>query len=101
MGSPVPSALPNEPPDLLIEQILPAAAIPKIKKKLIRRLEQDRSQLYRRGFQLTFLTLNLWLGAKFYFWVRQFETGVMSEILRRPRYVLAAQGTSVSCNHDS
>ena len=50
----------------------------------MRRLEVDRTQLYRRGFQLAFLALNLWLGAKFYFWVRQFETGVMSEALKRP-----------------
>ena len=84
MRSPGPSALPSEPPDVLIEQILPAVALPKIKKKLIRRLGQDRSQLYRHGFQLTFLALNLWLGAKFYFWVRQFETGTMSQGLRRP-----------------
>ncbi len=84
MGSQVPSALQNQQADVLGEQILPIAAIPKTKKKLIRRLEQDRSQLYRRGFQLAFLALNLWLGAKFYFWVRQFETGTMSEGLKRP-----------------
>lgn len=28
--------------------------------------------------------LNLWLGVKFYFWVRQFETGVFDVNLRRP-----------------
>src|SRR3974390_327897 len=84
MGSLGPSALSNESPDVLIEQMVPAAAVPKTKKKLIRRLEQDRSQLYRRSFQLTFLAWNMWLGAKFYLWVRQFETGVMSEGLKRP-----------------
>ena len=84
MGSPVPSALPNDRADVLIEQILPSAALPKTKKKLIRRLEQDRSQIYRRSFQLAFLALNLWLGARFYFWVRQFEKGVLSESLKRP-----------------
>jgi len=56
----------------------------KPKKKLIRRSDVDRSQLYRRSFQGTFLLLNLWLGAKFYFWVRQFEGGVVDASLRRP-----------------
>jgi len=56
----------------------------KPKKKLIRRTDVDRSQLYRRSFQGAFLLLNLWLGAKFYFWVRQFEDGVIDANLRRP-----------------
>jgi polyferredoxin len=55
----------------------------KPKKKLIRRTDVDRSQLYRRSFQSAFLLLNLWLGAKFYFWVQQFENG-MSGTLQRP-----------------
>jgi polyferredoxin len=56
----------------------------KPKKKLIRRLDVDRSQWYRRSFQGAFLLLNLWLGAKFYFWVRQFENGVVDANLHRP-----------------
>ena len=56
----------------------------KAKKKLIRALEKDRSQLYRRSFQGAFLLLNLWLGAKFYFWVRQFEAGAGATSLHRP-----------------
>ena len=84
MATEIPGALPNERADVLIEQILPAAKTHKTKKKLMRRLEEDRSQVYRRGFQLTFLGLNLWLGTKFYFWVRQFETGAMREGFRRP-----------------
>src|ERR1700739_1320915 len=56
----------------------------KPKKKLIRRTEVDRSQLYRRSFQGAFLLLNLILGTKFYFWVRQFETGVANANLQRP-----------------
>lgn len=71
--------------------VLPAALLPvtqakpaKAKKKLIRRTEVDRSQLYRRSFQGAFLLLNLWLGAKFYFWVRQFESGVIDTNLHRP-----------------
>jgi polyferredoxin len=62
----------------------PAKAAPKPKNKLIRRIDIDRSQLYRRSFQGAFLVLNLCLGAKFYFWVRQFETGVVDANLRRP-----------------
>jgi polyferredoxin len=57
---------------------------PKSKKKLLRRTEIDRSQWYRRSFQGAFLLLNLWLGAKFYFWVRQFETGRIDANLHRP-----------------
>ncbi|MGB9511125.1 MAG: 4Fe-4S binding protein [Candidatus Acidiferrum sp.] len=61
-----------------------SAALPKSKKKLVRRVDVDRSQLYRRSFQGAFLILNLWLGAKFYFWVRQFEVGLISTNLHRP-----------------
>jgi polyferredoxin len=57
---------------------------PKPKKKLIRRMEVDRSQLYRRSFQAAFLLLNVWLGANFYSWVRQFEVGVLDTGLHRP-----------------
>ncbi len=54
------------------------------KKKLLRRTGQDHSQLYRRSFQGAFLLLNLVLGAKFYFWVRQFEDGRFTGSLARP-----------------
>ena len=57
---------------------------PQQKKKLIRRSDVDRSQLYRRNFQGAFLLLNLWLGTKFYFWVRQYEIGVINTNFRRP-----------------
>src|SRR3974390_705581 len=59
-------------------------AATKPKKKLIRRTGVDRSQLYRRSFQGAFLLLNVVLGTKFYFWVRQFEEGVVNERLTRP-----------------
>lgn len=66
----------------------PTATKPKVaakpKKKLVRRTDVDRSQLYRRSFQGAFLLLNVWLGAQFYFWVRQFEDGVIDLNLRRP-----------------
>jgi polyferredoxin len=57
---------------------------PKPKKKLIRRTDRDRSQLVRRSFQGTFLLLNVWIGAIFYFWVRQFEPGGAPTSLQRP-----------------
>lgn len=60
-------------------------AVPlKTKKKLIRRVETDRSALYRRSFQGAFLLLNLWIGTRFYYWVRQFEVATGSYQVRRP-----------------
>src|ERR1700690_54587 len=70
--------------DSLVAAAIRQAATPKLKKKLIRRTDQDHSQLYRRSFQAAFLILNFWLGTKFYFWVRQFELGTASESLQRP-----------------
>jgi polyferredoxin len=54
------------------------------RKKLVRRAAPDHSQHYRRAFQFAFLLLNLWLGAAFYFWVRQFEAGNHQRITFRP-----------------
>ena len=59
-------------------------AAEKVKKKLLRRTDVDRSQVYRRSFQGAFLLLNLALGTKFYFWVRQLEEGVVNAKLTRP-----------------
>lgn len=75
-----------EVPELPVPLRLSLADAParKPRKKLIRRLENDHSQLYRRSFQGAFLLLNLWLGAKFYFWVRQFEDGRFTDSLARP-----------------
>src|ERR1700757_4988878 len=61
-----------------------STAAAKPKKRLMRRTGVEHSQLYRRSYQGAFLILNLWLGARFYFWVRQFEDGVIGESLRRP-----------------
>lgn len=47
----------------------------KAKKKLVRRVAPDHSQRMRRGFQIAFLLLNVWIGAEFYLWVRGFEIG--------------------------
>ena len=73
-------------PELLASLLPSPPEVParKPRKKLIRRLKIDHSQLYRRSFQGAFLLLNLWLGAKFYFWVRQFEDGKFTGSLARP-----------------
>ncbi len=52
----------------------PAQPAPrKLKKKLVRRDARDYSQKIRHTLQAAFLLLNVWLGAQFYLWVRQFE----------------------------
>jgi polyferredoxin len=56
----------------------------KPKKKLIRRVEKDRSVIYRRSFQGGFLLLNLWIGAQFYSWVRHLELGLGPSQVARP-----------------
>lgn len=56
----------------------------KTRKRLVRRTDRDRSQIIRRSFQSGFLLLNLWIGAIFYFWVRQFEPGGVPTSLHRP-----------------
>jgi polyferredoxin len=63
---------------------LSGAGIRLARKKLVRRAAADHSQHYRRAFQFAFLLLNLWLGAAFYFWVRQLETGTDKRITFRP-----------------
>ena len=55
----------------------------KVRKKLVRRSDRDRSQILRGSFQAAFLLLNLWLGVVFYFWVRQFEAGGTPTSLQR------------------
>src|SRR5437764_4756323 len=52
------------------------------KKKLLRRTGHDYSQALRRGYQLGFLLINLWLGGVFYAWVRQFEAGAPRALSR-------------------
>ncbi len=84
MAAPVPTEPPESPFASVQLQHSRKKPTAKIKKQLIRRSGYDRSQLYRRSFQGVFLILNLWLGAKFYFWVRQFELGAMDTSLRRP-----------------
>jgi polyferredoxin len=67
-----------------MQQLIEKKSVPHRTKKRIRRIGDDHSQLYRRIFQGAFLLLNLWLGARFYFWVRQFELGNAQPDLQRP-----------------
>lgn len=71
-------------PETPLPALLSASKPQKPKKKLIRRTDRDCSQPLRRAFQFAFLMLNVYLGATFYFWVRQFETGTYKPSLNRP-----------------
>ena len=71
----------------LIPQNIPPIAVKATKspkKKLVRRFQADVSQRVRRSFQFVFLLWNVYLGATFYFWVRQFETENFKTSLVRP-----------------
>ncbi|MGO9009941.1 MAG: 4Fe-4S binding protein [Bryobacteraceae bacterium] len=61
-----------------------AAPPVKIRKKLVKRAAKDCSQALRRGFQLAFLALNVWIGIEFYLFVRYYETGGRSVYASRP-----------------
>ncbi|HVJ04514.1 MAG TPA: 4Fe-4S binding protein [Candidatus Saccharimonadales bacterium] len=61
---------------------IPASAT--TKKKLARRTVPDRSQRVRLIVQSAFILLNVFLGAKFYFFVRYFETNGTGPHLSRP-----------------
>lgn len=53
-----------------------------LRRKLVRRAAPDHSQVIRRTFQLVFLLLNGWIGARFYFWVTAFKSGSRPSITR-------------------
>lgn len=57
---------------------------PARKKSWLKRTDRDTSQVWRRGYQLAFLMLNIWLGGEFYLWVRQYETGSAQAVFSRP-----------------
>ncbi|MGQ9919112.1 MAG: 4Fe-4S binding protein [Bryobacteraceae bacterium] len=56
----------------------------KAKKAYRRRAGKDRSQQIRLALQVAFLTLNVWIGAEFYLWVRAYETGAVPPVSRPP-----------------
>ncbi len=68
------------PPVETAVQPVPAPAA----KKKIERRERDRTQLVRRSIQIAFLLLNVWIGVRFYLFVRYFETGGQSAFVARP-----------------
>src|SRR5690349_16286490 len=52
--------------------------------KLVRRTDRDYSQRLRRGTQLAFLALNVWIGVQFFLFVRYYETGGATAYADRP-----------------
>jgi polyferredoxin len=62
----------------------PAETVAGTRKKLVRRVDRDRSQILRHGFQGAFLLLNVWIGGIFYLWARQFEAGGTTTSWQRP-----------------
>ena len=77
--------IPELPPSLVAYQPSNESSKPKSarpKKKLVRRTDRDYSQALRRGYQLAFLLMNIWLGGLFYIWVRHFEVGTSTHIGR-------------------
>lgn len=54
------------------------------KKPLHRRNGVDRSQFLRRGFQIAFLALNVWIGIEFLLFVRFYESGGTTVWAQRP-----------------
>jgi polyferredoxin len=54
------------------------------RKKLVRRVEADRSQTVRRAVQGLFLALNVWIAVEFYLFVRYYETAGASLRATRP-----------------
>jgi polyferredoxin len=75
----------SQTPEVQSAQPAGKAGAAKPRKKFIRRLEKDHSQLLRRSLQAAFLLLNAVLGTLFYFWVRQFETpSAAAQVLTRP-----------------
>lgn len=53
-------------------------------RKAFQRRRGDRSQLLRRSVQGAFLLLNLWIGVRFYLFVRYYESGGSTVAVPRP-----------------
>jgi polyferredoxin len=53
-------------------------------EQLIRRIDPDRSQFWRRLVQVIFLALNVWIGLQFVLFVRYFESGGRAIHVSRP-----------------
>src|SRR5512132_71491 len=61
-----------------------AAPPPVSRKKSFRRATRDHAQTIRRGVQLAFLALNVWIAVQFWLFVRYYETGGRSVFAARP-----------------
>lgn len=62
----------------------PVGAGPTKQTKIWVRRGKDHSSWLRRGVQLAFLLLNLWIGVEFYLFVRFYETGGQGMWVERP-----------------
>ena len=62
----------------------PTRAADHAAKSPFTRRPPDQAQLVRRTVQAAFLLLNLWIGVRFYFFVRYYETGGQSAWVPRP-----------------
>jgi polyferredoxin len=62
--------------------VSPSPAV-SVKKSFTRR-GPDRAPFIRRTFQAAFVLLNLWIGARFYFFVRYYESGGQTMFIGRP-----------------
>jgi len=60
------------------------ASEPKARRKPLVRRHPDQAQGIRRTVQVLFLLLNLWVGARFYFFVRFYESGGHTAWVPRP-----------------
>ena len=54
------------------------------RKKLLRRAARDHAQAIRRGVQLAFLGLNVWIAVEFWLFVRYYETAGRGVFAARP-----------------
>jgi polyferredoxin len=61
-----------------------APSLPKVRKKLIRRTLEDRSQWYRHCVQAAFVMLNIGLGIQFCLWTRYYDTAGKTLYVNRP-----------------
>ena len=85
MGTSAPVTAVSRPPVAQETELKsPPARGSKPRKKLLRRIGPDHSQIIRRSFQAAFLLLNMYLGVVFYLWVRHFETTAQRTQLARP-----------------
>ncbi|HYG98494.1 MAG TPA: 4Fe-4S binding protein [Terriglobales bacterium] len=74
----------SEPERAEVPAVNAGAVRVKPKNKLVRRTDVDYSQKLRRGVQIAFLLLNVWIGVQFYIFVRYFESGGRTMSVSRP-----------------